>query len=303
MQAGSAYTAMRPRSAPPLPVERLVLGQPVEDAAALLPRLFNLCRVAQGTAARAAFGLPLNADWQEALRAEILREHVVKLCLKWPGLLSMPAVALPRDWTAGGASLRAALFGEAGRLPGLYPDFCAFLSQKAGIGPVLSAIATLFAPAEACRPVLPRATPTCVFGSGAQENSVAARQADHPVLRAIEEEKGRGPLWSAAAVAYDVEACLDGQLAPASITPGRAVVPAARGYYGVSARVEGGRVVDFERVTPTDHLLAKGGSLQHTLATLPDRRAAALAPLLIAILDPCVPVSLTPASDKESAHA
>ena len=123
MPGVSAYPALRVRSAPPLPVAQLILGKPVEEAAALLPRLFNLCREAQGTAARAAFGLPPNPDWAEALRREIIREHVVKLCLKWPGLLSMPSLALPRDWQSGGPDLRAALFGVAGRMPRTPSEF------------------------------------------------------------------------------------------------------------------------------------------------------------------------------------
>ena len=303
MQGVAAYPALRVRSAPPLPVAQLILGKPVEKAAALLPRLFNLCREAQGTAARAAFGLPPNPDWAEALRREIIREHVVKLCLKLPGLLSMPSLALPRDWQAGGPDLRAALFGVAGRMPRTPSQFRTFLAVPHGVAPVLSAIAQLFARGEACRPVLDHATTDSVFHPGAQENSVAARQARHPVLRGIETDLGRGPLWSAVAVAYDLEACLNGDLAPAYLGAGRAVVPAARGYYGVSARVEAGRVAAFERITPTDHLLAEGGALQHALATLPTHRAAALGPLLLAILDPCIPVSLEPAQQREPAHA
>lgn len=303
MQAVATYSGPAVTAPPPVPVDRLVLGKPVEEAAALLPRVFNLCRVAQGIAARAAFGLPLDADWQDALLAEILKEHVVKLCLKWPALMSLPAIALPSDWMTGGASLRAALFGETWRMPHNHSEFPAFLGRSCGIAPVLAGIAKRFAGGEACRPVLPRATPDGMFAPGPQENSVAARQADHPVLRAIERDTGRGPLWSAAAVAYDLEACLDGGLAPARLAPERAVVPAARGYYGVSARVEDGRVAAFARITPTDHLLADGGALHHMLATLDTARTAADGPLLLAILDPCVPVSLSRLEVREAAHA
>lgn len=303
MRAEPTYPTLRVTSAPALPVAKLVLGKPAEDVAELLPRLFNLCRVAQGTAARAAFGLPLSSDWQEALRKEILREHVVKLCLKWPSLLSMPSVALPRDWAAVGASVRVAMFGKTGHMPATHPEFTAFLETRSGIAPVLSAIAHLFAPAQACRPAFPIATPDSIFARTAQENSVSARHVAHPVLRGIEATLGRGPLWSATALAVDLEMCLDGRLPPASLTPGRAVIPAARGYYGISARIEQGRVAAFERVTPTDHLLAKGGVLEQALATLPADRAAALAPLLLSILDPCFPVALEPAATPEPNHA
>ena len=56
--------ALHARPAPVLPVADMVVGQTPEDAAAMLPRLFNLCRVAQGIAARAAFDLPLPDGWQ-----------------------------------------------------------------------------------------------------------------------------------------------------------------------------------------------------------------------------------------------
>ena len=303
MEAEATYPALRVAIAPGLAVDRLVMGKPVDEAADLLPRLFNLCRVAQGTAARAVFGLPLQSGWQAALRAEILREHVLKLCLKWPGMLSIPAIALPRDWMAGDPALQVALFGPTRRMPATYAGFRAFLDTPDGVAPVLRAIARLFGPGEACRPALPIATPDTLFEKNAQENSVAGRHATHPVLRGIEAEIGRGPLWSAAAVGYDLEACLDGALAPFRLATGHPVVPAARGFYGVTARVEQGRVVAFERITPTDHLLAPGGALQHTLATLPNDRAKALAPLLLSILDPCVPVSIKPAVPHEAAHA
>lgn len=47
----------------------------------------------------------------------------------------------------------------------------------------------------------------------------------------------------------------------------------------------------FERVTPTDSLLARGGVLDRTLASLPADKAG-LGPLLLDILDPCSPVRL-----------
>jgi hypothetical protein len=83
---------------------------------------------------------------------------------------------------------------------------------------------------------------------------------------------------------------------PAQVGGGRALVPAARGLYAVAARVEGGRVAAFARVTPTDHLLAPGGVLDRSLAALPADRGA-LAPLLLDILDPCSPVQVMEAED------
>lgn len=303
MQAGTTYPCLRAVATPALPVSDLICGKPVEEAAELLPRLFNLCRAAQATAARAAFGLSPGPDWQQELRREILREHIAKLCLKWPALLSLPAVALPRDWLTGGTETRTALFGSRVRLPDSYAAFQAYLNSRDGIAPVLRAIGQVFAPHEACRATLSPASLGNVFDSVPKENSAATRQAGHAVLQCIEAEIGRGPLWSAVAVAYDLESCLDGKLPPADLSADCAIVPAARGLYGISSRVEQGRVTAFTRITPTDHLLASGGALEQTLSSLPTPRAKRLAPLVLAILDPCYPVKLKPVEPREPADA
>jgi hypothetical protein len=292
--------APKPR---PLPVAELILGKPVEEAAQLLPRLFNLCRVAQGTAARAAFGLPPEPGWQDALRMEILRAHVAKLCVKWPELLSRPAVALPRDWPDGTPAARRALFGPAARLPETADALDPFFRQETGVAPVLGAIADLFPAGTACRDVLPHADPDTLFRSTALENSVAARRADHPVLEHVAATQGRGPLWSAMAVAYDVEALLDWDQPRLWQDHGCAAITAARGIYGITARVADGRVAAFSRVTPTDHLLAEDGALDQSLAGLPADRAGALAPLVVSILDPCHPVSVEAVARRERTDA
>ncbi|MEL7114556.1 MAG: hydrogenase expression/formation protein HupK [Pseudomonadota bacterium] len=287
---------LRAAPAPALPVDRLILGKPVEEAAALLPRLFNLCREAQGIAARAAFGLPLEDGWQDALRVEIVREHVVKLCLKWPALLSLPAIGLPRDWQRDASALSQALFGPDGALPHDMPSFEAWLRTGHGAGRILCALADVFQPVEAVRTALPTTTPDTVFAAVAQENSVAARRTSHPVLQGIEAHWGRGPLWSATAVAVDLAAYLDDAEPRVSRGSHQAVVTAARGLYGVRAHIEDGTIRAFERITPTDHLLAPGGALQQSLDSLPAEKRA-LAPLLVSLLDPCFPVSLEQATE------
>lgn len=286
-----------------LPVAEMVLGKSALEAAALLPRLFNLCRVAQGVAARAAFSLAQEPGWQDALRLEILKEHVAKVALKWPGLMSMAPLTLPRDWAAGGDALRLAMFGPDKALPKSFDGFRAFLGTDMGMAPVLQAISTLFEPSWAIRPELLVTTTNTLFTDVPQENSVAGRHAAHPVMIGIETHWGRGPLWSATAVAYDMQACLDRRLPAPDLTPGRAVVPAARGLYGITARVENGRVMQFARITPTDHLLMADGVLEHALGSLPAKCCTALAPLLLSILDPCVPVQLEPVQMQEVAHA
>lgn len=283
---------MRARPVPKLPVADMVVGQTPEAAASLLPRLFNLCRVAQGIAARAAFGLPLQEGWRADLRREILKEHVLKLCLKWPRMLCLPQVPMPSDWATNDDALRRALWGDALSPPASYADFLAFLASDAPIASVLSSVRDLFPAHSGSRCEMPVTTPDTSFESQPQENSVAARHAQHPVMRKIEARYGRGPLWSATAVLYDIDACLENTLPSATFGTGCAFVPAARGLYAVRAGVTNNLVTSFSRVTPTDHLLIKNGILDQSLATLPANRAEALAPIVLSILDPCFPVSL-----------
>lgn len=105
----------------------------------------------------------------------------------------------------------------------------------------------------------------------------------------------RERLWRAAARLYDIEACLSDALPPPG-TPavGRVTVAAARETHAGTARLSEGRVTRFERVTPTDHLLAPGGILDRALAAL-RVDATGLAPLMLDIRDPCTPVRLTEA--------
>ena len=283
--------AIRARPVPVLPVVEMVLGQTPEDAAALLPRLFNLCRVAQGIAARAAFGLPLHDGWQKDLRREIIKEHVLKLCLKWPAVLSVPQCPPPPGWDADSDTLRGAVFGVHA-LPERYEAFEAFVASDAPVAPMLRAIKALFPDRIGSRDALTLATPMNCLAIEARENSVSSHHADHPVLQGIEAEHGRGPLWSAVGVLYDLDTCLGKTHPSVECAVGFACVRTARGLYAVRARVETGVVTSFERVTPTDHLLADGGALDQSLAHLPADRASTLAPILLSILDPCVPVTL-----------
>lgn len=303
MLDAATYPALRVATAPVMPVEKLVLGKTVEEAADLLPRLFNLCRTAQSLAARAAFGLPLEPDWQAALRQEILRDHVVKLCVKWPGLLGRTTTRLPAGWQAQEDVLRARLFGPMRYLPESYSGFQRFLKRNDGIAPVLRGVRAWFVPHVGCRGALPMAVPVRMFDPQAQENSPAARRSGHTVLQAIAARYGRGPFWSAVAVAYDLEAILTGALPEPHLRKGYAVVPAARGLYAIRAQVEEGRVRQFQRITPTDHLLCQGGALEQSVASLPAQKAQALAPLLLSILDPCYPIRLEPQYREETLHA
>lgn len=275
--------AITPPPAPP--VAAMMLGRAPEEVADLMPRLFNLCGVAQGQAARAALGLPPGtAD----LRREILRDHLAKLCLHWPRLTGLAPQALPQGWAAGGEALTAQLWG------GARPAHLArWLASGAGMAPVLAAIATRFAPGEACADLPPLTDPMALT---AQENSPAGRVAEDPLMRQAEAVFGRGPLWRALGRLVDLTTLCTTRPEPVRRADGSVCVTAARGTYALRARAEEGRVTALERVTPTDHLVAPGGVLEMTLAALPAEKLA-LADLVVDILDPCVPVLMTEAAD------
>lgn len=279
-----------PHLTPPaeVPVARLLCGRAPQEAAELLPRVFSLCGAAQGQAARLAFGLP--AQQTVSGEREIFRDHLAKLCLSWPGYLGVPPSALPEGWQAGGAALRDWLWGGAPPR-----DLRDWLGSGRGVAPVLAAIAAAFGPGEAVAEVAPLSDP---FGRTAQDNAPAARQAGHPLMRRAEAVFGRGPLWRALGRVVDLDAAVQGALPPARVVAaGRATASAARGTYALEAAVTAGRVSALRRVTPTDHLCAPGGVLEATLASLPVAKAP-LAPLVVDILDPCVPWKI-----KENADA
>lgn len=281
---------------PSVPVERLILGRPAAEAAATLPRLFNLCRAAQAAAAHLALGLPLPDDGGR-LAAEVLRDHMVKLFLTWPRHLGLPARPFP---TTGEAP--RALYGSAGHFPETPAAFARWIVAGEGAAPLLAAIRAAFAPGEAVA-TLPDTTPETALSPLAQENSTALRHPGHPVLDDLAQAWGRGPLWRAASRLIDAGACLAGRLPEPRLLPdGTAVTPAARGQYAIRASVDDGRVTAFARMTPTDHLLAPGGTLARSFASLPATNAA-LAPLLLDILDPCVTTSLTQVMERSGEDA
>ncbi|SPF79384.1 hydrogenase expression/formation protein HupK [Pseudoprimorskyibacter insulae] len=273
------------------PVARLVLGRPVEEVAAIIPRIFNLCPMAQTLAIKAAAGWAITPTDKQALRAEICREHALRLAVILPSRLGAPRLVLPQD----AAEQRWALFGQD-RFP--VDGFDGFLESGVGIAPLLLALRSRFAPFEASIPALPLPDDETAFQPLALENTVAARHLDHPLMRAIEAEYGRGPLWRVVAKALDYDAFSHGS-EPEIATPekGRAIVPAARGRYALAMQVQGGVVTAFQRVTPTDHLMADQGVMAQALASLP-RVKHDEAPLLVDILDPCSPVTI-----KEADHA
>lgn len=259
-------------AAPPLPVEALVLGRKLDEAAEILPRLFNLCRAAQGLAARLALGLPAPAGSSAAIAAERTRDHRLKLCLTLRHGFGLPPLPIDTDLT--GLPLTAA----------------ALLSAPSPVADLARRIAETFAPGIATCAALP--TPPDPLASGACENSAAGRQAHHPLLQDIAARHGRGPLWRYAGILADLAT----PLPAARDTDGIVSVPAARGSYALRITHRDGRVTGITRRTPTDHLLAPGGALLQALSALPPSLQS-LAPQVIALHDPCIPVTVKEVQD------
>jgi hypothetical protein len=262
-------------AAAPLPLQALVLGKPVAEVADLLPRLFNLCRMAQGLAAKLSLGLPTTDD----PTAEIIRDHLIKLCAVLPRSFGLAPRALPRD--------PASLLGPDG-LPSTREGLIA-------VDPIARMIDQEFPAGTAASAALP--FPPQPLAEGAFENSAAGRQWLHPLLRDIESRNGRGPLWRYAGRLADLDAALHNRLPTPTVADGIATVPAARGTYALRITHRGGIVTGLTRRTPTDHLLAPGGALLQSLASLPEPLHH-LAPQVVALHDPCVPVTV-----REAQHA
>lgn len=287
----SQFKAMRRA---PLPLSAMMYGKSPEEAERLLSSLFPAGGPALTQAARAALGLPQKPGGEDAIRAEALRDHLEKFCLRWPRHLALAPVAMPLVRTQ---TQRVFLFGpEPDWLDhpakGMFRDAC---DSKGHVGRVLSALAQRFAPGDATCPPLAQATARSMFDLATpQENSVACRRLDHPAMRHVEAIWGRGPLWRALARALDVQALLENRFGVVTRTgPGYACVPTTRGLTGVRAEVAQGRVVSLSRATPTDHALASNGILDQSLARLPAAKSA-LSALVLEIVDPCGTVDLLP---------
>lgn len=277
--ATDGYRVIRPAE---LPLGALVLGHPVGEVAKMLPRLFNLCRVAQATAVRLSLGLQMDVD-AKALAAEVLRDHLLRLSVILPPLLGLPARGIAGDPLL-------VLYGPRRGLPVDLIGLRAWLSAGEGVAPVVSAVAQAFGPGEAAAD-LPYVDGVTALSVVAVENSAAGRQATHPLLRSVAARQGRGPLWRVLGMLADAEAAVAGRLPAPMVAGGVARVAAARGSYALRLCQVGGMVTRIDRVTPTDHLLAPGGALDCALAALPVAKRH-LAPLVVALHDPCMAVKV-----------
>lgn len=248
----------------------LLTGRPVDEVAALLPRLFNLCRRAQTAAAQLALGL----DHQPDTSAEVVQDHLARIY-----------VTLRRAFDL--SPLRPDPAGALGTLPRSLPDLAGWLDSPLPAAELGRAVAHSFPGGMGRTGALPGPKGT---ESGAFENSPAGRQAGHPLLKAVETDQGRSPLWRYLGLLADLEAA-HALPAPKRLADGTAVVQAARGAYALRLRQAGGLVTDVLRVTPTDHQLAPGGALALALTHIPGDRTD-LVERLVALHDPCIEVMI-----------
>jgi len=248
----------------------LLTGRPVDEVAALLPRLFNLCRMAQTTAARMALGL----EHQPDTGAEVVQDHLARIC-----------VTLRRAFDL--SPLRPGPAGAPGALPRSLPDLAGWLASPLPAAELGRALARSFPAGVGVTAALPLPKGA---EAGAFENSPAGRQAGHPLLRAVEAEQGRSPLWRYLGLLADLAAA-HALPAPQRLADGTAVVQAARGAYALRLRQAGGVVTGVLRITPTDDQLAPGGALALALAHIPGDRVD-LVEKLVALHDPCIGVTV-----------
>lgn len=290
---------------PPLPLDRLFAGREAEEAAALAPALWNVCAAAQEAAARGALGLPQKPDAARRIAAETLREHVLAVCVRWPAALGLPtapeaarlAGSAADDFRAAEA-LRGLLFGTGAGAPG-DAEALARWAAEGETAPARLIGALLDWPEAWGRVDLPLCAagaepdwPEATVGGRPVENTPAARTAGTALMRSILAARGPGPVWRAGARLVEIDRLLAGH-PPAAARPGAA--QAARGLLFAGAERDGARVVRFERLSPTEFALAPGGLLERSLATLPGEPGAplaAIARLLVGLVDPCLPVRL-----------
>jgi hypothetical protein len=261
----------------------ILRGKTPNEAVTLLPRLFNLCGAAQSMAARVSLDMPVPPDATRTLARDVLRDHLLALCITLPRAVNLPPCALPEGWQ-NSPDIAPALWG--GARPALLAHW---LASGQGLAALLARVQQLFGPQGQVRD-LPFVTAENACGPAPLENSPAARHARDPLMRQAEALAGRGPLWRALGRIVDAEAAARGLLpAPLKGADGIALVPAARGVYALRLKAHQDQITAICRVTPTDHMLAPRGALRQALANLETR---ALAPLLVALHDPCLPVDL-----------
>ncbi len=302
-------------AAPASDPARWLVGRSVDEAARLVPRVFNLCAAAQGAASAAALGLR-DPGAHDAMRAETVRDHAIALFHHWPALIGAEpdraALAL-----LGKSSLGKSSLGEpegpapvAVRICGEAGDLSAFtiLELDAWLEAGSTGAARFLRQIRAADPAwgraeLPSVGLADIDAALVQPGALAARETTAldrvrraPVMTALLAVEGASLFARLLARVLDLLWAAAGRAdAPLSgVSPGGAgVAEAARGRLAHKARVLDGRVGAYQVLTPSVWNLAPGGLLERMLAALPSRRETAmLAQLCVGAVNPCAPVTL-----------
>jgi len=291
----------------------ILVGRPVSEVTALVPRLFSLCGCAQGLAARLALAAaegrraaPDAADLLAVAR-EAVGEHLWRLLLDWPPLtggLACREVFL--DWRrrllAAQDGAASAALGRALRdgLPSLMS-----LSSPNEVAPAAAPPVRLLpwrnAVAWAAEGIDARFAESPVLDGRPAETGALARCAGVPAVEACLADGRRiAARFSArlADLAMLAEALIEpGRLAgwldaaPAGDGVGLARVETARGLLLHLTQVKDGRVGGYVIVAPTEWNFHSQGAFASELAACPAAtrdEAAMLARRLALALDPCV---------------
>ncbi len=300
-------------------VARGMVGRTPQEAADLLPRIYNLCGGAHAVAAADALGLPRPA--RDGLN-ERLRDHAVAVFADWPALFGGAPDRMALRQLAGDAQDRLALCRQV-----LGDDSTGLDLAQGSPAELANWLARAPSPTarlmrrlrETARPGWGRvdldrpdmADITAALAEGAprvaRETTVADDWRAAPLIRALAAREGMSLFVRLLARLLDLLAGLAGQREPAphaNPPPGIGLACAARGLLAHRARVAGGIITDYRVLAPSAWNLAPDGLLARMLATLPANDATPLlARIAIAAVNPCVPVRLHVGRREERAHA
>jgi hypothetical protein len=300
-------------------VARYVVGRTPQEAAELLPRIYNLCGGAHAAAATDALGLPRPA---RDGRDERLRDHAVAVFADWPALFGEPPDRAALQRLAGGAEDRLALcrhlLGDDSTGLDLAQASPAALENRlrAAVSPTARLMRRLretvrpdWGRVELDRPDMTDIVAALEQGAprAARETTVADGWRAAPLIRALLPREGMSLFVRLLARVLDLLAGLAGNpqpAPPANPPPGIGLACAARGLLVHRARVAGGIITDYRVLAPSAWNLAPDGLLARMLATLPvGSETPLLARIAVAAVNPCVPVRLHVGRLEERAHA
>ncbi|WP_018391456.1 nickel-dependent hydrogenase large subunit [Ancylobacter sp. FA202] len=292
-------------------VARCVVGRSREEAAGLLPRVYNLCGGAHAVAAAAALGLP--EPCRDRL-SERLRDHAVAVFAEWPALFGGAPDRAALRQLAGTAedhlALRRHVLGDdvaASELDlarATPAEFGKWLDRAASpTARLMRRLQDTLHPdwgrVELDRPDMADVVAALEDGTPrvARETTAADGWRGAPLIRDLLAREGMSLFVRLLARLLDLLAGLAGNAGPAPDRrppPGIGFAYAARGLLAHRARVEDGVVVDYRILAPSAWNLAPDGLLARMLAALPTNdETSRLARIAVAAVNPCVPVRLS----------